>query len=52
MALHSENITLSEPERSLYEFILSHKSKLDHHRKGWHINNMFHIRNWTSMGRI
>lgn len=26
MALHSENITLSESERSLYEFILSHKN--------------------------
>ena len=26
MALHSENIILSESERSLYEFILSHKN--------------------------
>ena len=26
MVLHSENITLSESERSLYEFILSHKN--------------------------
>jgi len=52
MALHSENITLSDPERSLYEFILSHKSKLDRHRRGWHINSMFHAYKWKSMGRI
>jgi hypothetical protein len=26
MVLHSENIILSESERSLYEFILSHKN--------------------------
>jgi hypothetical protein len=26
MALHNENIILSESERSLYEFILSHKN--------------------------
>jgi len=29
MALHSENIILSESERSLYEFILSHKKALN-----------------------
>jgi hypothetical protein len=35
MALHSENIILSESERSLYEFILSRKNSMNNTYLGY-----------------
>ena len=39
MALHNENIILSESERSLYEFILSHKNVVNRRTRGtyWYL---------------
>jgi len=44
MALHSENITLSESERSLYEFIISKKDVVN--------NIIFGYRRRISKGRM